>query len=212
MLFFAQGTPQGAELVLGLIVIVVIIIVLFIVQAGSKVQTEVCLGSESASMLRPISHWEKLHRNPNDLAAVYSLQEAIVEELNRLMGPKTVEEGLVDHLVILRRSRLQYESHIKVYVDHDRHGFDVCVPTHGFSIRISCPRVVPDNVVSAPWDDLLENLCKIDRSIIKNRGSKSAPLVYVPEHGNHPMLRVEILSKPQEQVQPKGLPPTDLDV
>jgi hypothetical protein len=112
-----------------------------------------------------------------------------------LLGQKNVVNELAYYRVIMRRARLQYESHVEVFVGGDRHGFDVSVPTHGFKIRITSPRVVPENVVGAPWDDLLENICKIDRSIIESRNSRSQPLMYVPRHGRHPALRVEVLGK-----------------
>ena len=114
--------------------------------------------------------------------------------------------GLGQNRVIMRRARLQYESHVEVFVGGDRHGFDVTVPTHGFKIRITCPRVVPENVVGAPWDDLLENVCKIDRSIVKSRNSKSQPLTYVPRHGPHPALRVEVLSRGTPEQGPLAIP------
>jgi hypothetical protein len=131
----------------------------------------------------------------------------IAETLSdRLMGPKKIEQDIARDRVILRRARLQYESHVEVYVGEDRHGFDVTVPSHGFKIRITCPCIVQDNVVGAPWDDLLENLCKIDRSVIKSRNSKSQPLTYIPQHGQHPALRVEVLSRGTLEQKPPPLP------
>jgi hypothetical protein len=157
-------------------------------------------------ILRPLSGWEKLHRDPGDVLAKLSLRNATAKTLtDELMGPKKVDKDLLTGCVVMRRARLQYESRIDVFVDADRHGFEVSVPSHSFKIRITCPRVVPDDVVGAPWDDLLENLCKIDRSIIKSRNSKSQPLSYVPRHGVHPMLRVQVLSRPSKQ-SPQQLP------
>jgi hypothetical protein len=155
----------------------------------------------------PISSFERLHRNSAD---VDSLARIFIEIQNtlreRLMGAKTVECDANLCAVILRRARLQYEAHIYVGVTEDRHGFEVSVPSHGFKIRITCPRFVPEGVIDAPWDDLLENLCKVDRSIIKGRKSKSHPLSYVPRHGPHPGLRVEVLSRGTREDGPAGLP------
>lgn len=156
----------------------------------------------------PKSHWERLHDNPDDFSAASDLRDTIEDALKRrLMGTKEVERLLVTDAVVLRRSGLQYEQHVCLYIGPDRHGFEIAVPTHKLKIRITCPRIVPDDVLGAPWDDLLENICKIDRSIIKIRGSKSKSLVYVPIHGEHPSLKVEILQKPHKQQ--KGLPQDD---
>lgn len=161
----------------------------------------------STTIPTPISHWERLHRNPSDIHPRTEILGAIEATLkDRLMGPKKIEKDFLIGRVVLRRTRLHYESHVEVFVGGDRHGFDVSVPTHDFKIRITSPRIVPSDVVAAPWDDLLENVCKIDRSIIADRRSKSQPLTYVPQHGPHPSLRVEILSKRRPEPQPPALP------
>src|SRR5262245_35617262 len=98
--------------------------------------------TQTSSVPIPISHWEKLHLDPADNVAKTMLRSAIEDALrDRLMGPKKIERDLLTRSVILRRARLQYESHVEVYVGGDRHGFDVAVPSHGFKIRITCPRV-----------------------------------------------------------------------
>ncbi|OJW21226.1 MAG: hypothetical protein BGO49_24755 [Planctomycetales bacterium 71-10] len=151
-----------------------------------------------------VSDWERLHQDPNDYSARSGLEQAIEREIGeRLMGPKKVDRDLILHKIILRRSRLQYEAHVELYVGHDRHGFIITVPTHNMRIRITCPRVVPANVVGAPWDELLENLCKTDRWVIKQRNSKSSPLTYVPRHGPNPTVKVEFLDPNAPQ---KSLP------
>jgi hypothetical protein len=146
--------------------------------------------------LRPVSHWERLHQDTSDKVIWLSLLEAVRKELDeRLQGSKRVEMNVGSWCVSVHRSRLQYFSEVELHFEESRHGFDVTVPNHGFKIRITCPRHVPDNQIGAPWDDLLENLCKIDRSVVVNRKSKSQPLTFVPVHGPHPALRVEILAK-----------------
>jgi hypothetical protein len=156
----------------------------------------------------PVSDWERLHRDPTDIGAKMRIGATIADTLrDRLMGMKKIEQERVSARVILRRTRLQYESHVEVYTGGDRHGFDVTVPSHGFEIRITCPRVVPRDVVGAPWDDLLENLCKIDRSVIRSRKSRSRPLTYTPRHGKHPALRVEVLSRETSESLPQPPPP-----
>jgi hypothetical protein len=130
-----------------------------------------------------------------------------VKTLNeRLLGVKKFEKHTIFQHVNLHRTRLEYESHIEIFVGADRHGFDVSVPDHGFKIRITCPREVPDEVEAAPWDDLLQNLCKIDRAIIKSKQSKAQPLSYVSKRGLHPMLRVEVLSRAGPQEESRQLP------
>lgn len=158
----------------------------------------------SFMMTNWITDWEKLHRNLSDVLAKIGLRSAIERELEkRLLGPKKIDRDILADKIIVRRSRLQYESHVELYFSDDRHGFIISVPTHSLRIRITCPRVVPDNVIAAPWDDLLENLCKIDRWVIKQRNSKSSPLTYVTQFGPHPMLKVEFLDPNAPQ---KALP------
>jgi hypothetical protein len=168
-------------------------------RASSPIQA---LFGEDVRDTQPTSHWEALHVNPSDPLAKLRLREAIQMELERLLGSKKIQRAVGCDAIVLRRSRLQYESHIEVYVAFDRHGFVVTVPSQEFRIRITCPRHVAPDVVGAPWDDLLANLCKIDRSVIKSRKSKSQPLSYVSMHGQHPQLRVEVLNRKQCEEAP----------
>ena len=147
-----------------------------------------------------VSHWDTLHRNPDDIMSENALLRAVADTLtDRLTGPKKIEHEVVTSRVILRRAELHYESQINIFVGDERHGFEVSVPAHGFKIRITCPRIVPKDVVAAPWDDLLEKLCEIDRSMIQTRMSKSQPLSYVSKDGGHPSLRVEVLRSANEE-------------
>ena len=43
-------------------------------------------------------------------------------------------------------------------------------------------------------------------AVIESRNSKSQPLTYIPQHGKHPALRVEILSKKFPEQKPPALP------
>ena len=143
-----------------------------------------------------VSHWDTLHRNPGDIMSENALLRAVADTLtNRLAGPKKIEQEVVTSRVILRRAELNYESQIKIFVGDERHGFDVSVPAHGLKIRITCPRTVPKDVVAAPWEDLLKELCDVDRSVIQTRMSRSQPLSFVSKDGEHPSLRVEVLSR-----------------
>ena len=111
-----------------------------------------------------VSDWDKLRCNPADALTKTSLLDSMVGTFRgRLFGQKEVERDTIADRVVLRRSELQYESQVEIFVDDDRNGFDVAVPSQGLKIRITCPRVVPTNLIGAPWDDLLETLCEIDR-------------------------------------------------
>ena len=205
ILFAAQHhtrTDDGSGVILSMLVCLVFLVVL-IARAGAIRRAR----AETVRIAIPISYWEQLHRNPGDAVARTALRRAIREMLERkLLGPKRIDEDVLTGKVILRRSRLQYESHVEPYVGDGRHGFVVTVPSHGFGVRITCPRVVPAEVVGAPWDDLLENLCKIDRTIIVGLGSRSKPLTYVPDHGPHPLLWVEFLGeRPKEYAVTEAL-------
>ena len=154
-----------------------------------------------------VSLWDTLHRNPGDIMSENALLRAVADTLtDRLTGPKMIEHEVVTSQVILRRAEPHYESQIKIFVGNERHGFDVSVPSQGFKIRIACPRVVPKDVVTAPWDDLLEKLCEIDRSLIQTRMSKSQPLSYVAKDGEHPLLLVEVLTRGATEQRPRQLP------
>jgi hypothetical protein len=154
-----------------------------------------------------VSHWDTLHRNPHDIMSENALLRAVADTLtDRLTGPKKIEHEVVMSRVILRRAELHYASQIKIFVGEERHGFEVSVPAHGFKIRITCPRIVPKDVVAAPWDDLLKELCEVDRSVIRTRMSKSQPLSYVSKDGEHPSLRVEVLSRRATEERPRQLP------
>jgi hypothetical protein len=138
--------------------------------------------------------WERLHQAPIDTTASSELNRVIATTLaKRLRGSKKCE--IASTMVILHRTRTRYDSHIKVCIDSDRRGFDVTVPSYGFKIRITNPVTVPDNAVVAPWDDLLDHLCKIDCLIIKSRNLKSRPMTDERRNGTHPARCVEILDK-----------------
>ena len=161
------------------------------------------------AMIVPISasHWDTLHQSPDDIMSENALLRAVADTLrDRLTGPKKIEQEIVTSQVILRRAELRYESQIKIFVGDERHGFEVTVPSQGFKIRITCPRIVPKDVVAAPWDDLLKKLCEIDRSVIQTRKSDSQPLSFVSRDGEHPSLRVEVLAARATEERPRQLP------
>ena len=80
-------------------------------------------------------------------------------------------------------------AQIKIFVGDAAHGLRGTLSYHGFKIRITCSRIVPKDVAAAAWDDLLEKLCEIDRSVIQTRMSNSQPLSYVSKDGERPALR-----------------------
>jgi hypothetical protein len=154
-----------------------------------------------------VSDWEKLRRNPADALTKKSMLDSMVGTFRgRLFGHDEVERDSIADRVILRRTELQYESQVEIFVDNDRNGFDVAVPSQGFKIRITCPRVVPANVLGAPWNDLLEKLCEIDRSVIKSRGSKAQPMTCEFLTVPHPLLRVEVLAGGTTEERPSQPP------
>jgi len=152
---------------------------------------------------RPVSSWDPLHGNPGSEQAKMVLRMEIEKKIKLLLiGPKKIYQGTNDQGVMVFRSRVHYYSVVKEYISpqQDRQGFVVAVPIHGFEIRVTCPRIVPAGVPVAPWEDLMANLCKIDRSIIRSGNFKSQPLDYVSTTGSHPYLRVEVLKRPSQRM------------
>ena len=118
------------------------------------------------------------------------------------MGPKKIDSDFAGNKVIVIRSRLNYSAEIVPYLDDERNGFEVYVPQYGFKIRITSKKED-----AAPYDSLLENLCKIDRSVIQGRKLKSQPLEYVPKQKLAPSLRVQVLqSRKRQQASQPQLP------
>ncbi|MDE2506161.1 MAG: hypothetical protein KGM43_03010 [Planctomycetota bacterium] len=165
-------------------------------------------------------YFEALRIDPTNIFAKTNLCNTIEVLLNkRILGARIIEADRNANGVLLRRELLQYEAFTALYVDDNRHGFEVEVKMHSFKILITCPRFVPEGMQKAPWEDLLANLCKIDRSVIAFRNletpmtttvaqtsprsaagvawnSDTSPLAYVVQDGSHPYLRVEVLQKP----------------
>ena len=111
--------------------------------------------------------------------------------------------GGIRYVAILRRQAPAYEAHISGYVDERLNGFEVRVPGTGFGVRITFPR---DGV--AAWDLLLENLCKIDRSVIEAKKSRARPLEFAPrQEGAAVQARVDALQGPPQADPPKALSP-----